>query len=296
MSSPPPDADAPPPLTPEQKHRILHSPAHRRIKAYAYTILFLGLIGGLANVTGLIVGAALAKAVVDADKWFIFHYVVAATLSLLWAVYTFIFERDVKMLGWPDQLQIDIGWMMFADGFSICFMLYIFRKMRTYGILDVFVTACSTGCLSKLSYVKISPLILSVFSLIFGAIQLILAIFLYKNPIINPPMDAHGMPVAQNPETGEPLPLDADGKPILPDWLKPPGSARQAKMAPDWQAGGGRGVAPPPQAPESSEESGSEDEKRPLRATKGDEGLPGGLMEMGKKGGRREKSRREGRR
>ncbi|GAA5828346.1 hypothetical protein JCM11251_006208 [Rhodosporidiobolus azoricus] len=237
MSSAPPNPNDPPPLTPEQKHRILHSPLHRKIKRYAYTVLALGLLGGLSNVIGLAAGAAMAKALLDADQWFIFHYCAAAFLSLLWAAYTVIFERDVKLLGWPDQLQIDMGWMMFAPTFSICFMLYIFRKMRTYGILDVFIEACSTGCSNKLAYVKISPLIFSLSTLLLASLQLILSLLLYKNPIINPPLDAHGMPVPQNPETGEQLPLGPDGKPVVPEWLRPPGPLIRG----DGDGEGGRG-------------------------------------------------------
>lgn len=56
---------------------------------------------------------------------------------------------------------------------------------------------------------------------VLGALQLLLGVTLYRNPIINPPLDQHGMPIPQDPETGLPMPLDAKGQPILPEWLLP---------------------------------------------------------------------------
>ncbi|GAA5969750.1 hypothetical protein JCM11641_008029 [Rhodosporidiobolus odoratus] len=249
----------PPPLTEEQKHRILTSPIHKRIKHQTYTVMALGLLGPIANLATLILGAVWARHILQTDRWFIFHYTVACTLSLMWAVYSYIFMRDIKYLGWPDQLQIDIGWMMFADGFNVCFLLYIFRKMRTYGVLDVFEVACSSGCTGKLNFVKISPIVLACTSFLFGCVQLVLTILLYKNPIINPPLDEHGMPVPQDPETGKPMPLGPDGKPIVPDWLKPPSSKTAKKSSQK------KGVVPDPMS--SGDEMSSDEEKRPLAAS-----------------------------
>jgi len=52
-------------------------------------------------------------------------------------------------------------------------------------------------------------------------IQICLLQLLYKNPIINPPLDEHGMPVPINPLNGNCMPLGKDGKPILPPELRP---------------------------------------------------------------------------
>lgn len=52
-------------------------------------------------------------------------------------------------------------------------------------------------------------------------IQICLLQLLYKNPIINPPLDKHGMPVPINPLNGVRMPLGKDGKPILPPELRP---------------------------------------------------------------------------
>lgn len=62
---------------------------------------------------------------------------------------------------------------------------------------------------------------LGITTLVLGSLQLLLALALYRNPIINPPLDTHGMPIPQDPETGRPMPLDAKGQPILPEWLLP---------------------------------------------------------------------------
>jgi hypothetical protein len=151
-------------LSREQRHRLLHSPIHRRIKHYAHTVLALGLVGGVVNVVGLVLAAVWAKRILQEDRWFIFHYVLSSTFSLLWAVYSFILARDVKRMAWPDELQIDIGWFcvrglllhfakkltfrrfscyQFADIFLASFLLYLYRKMRTYGVLSMFDVAWS---------------------------------------------------------------------------------------------------------------------------------------------------------
>ncbi|GAA5861423.1 hypothetical protein JCM8547_006124 [Rhodosporidiobolus lusitaniae] len=287
MSSSTPD-DNPLPLTKEQRHRILSSPIHRHIKHETYGMLALGLLGSLSNIVGLILAAVWAKHILQTDKWFIFHYVMASILSLLWGVYSFVLMRDI------DQLEIDVGWIMFSDLALVGFLLYIYRKMRTYGTLDMFTVACWTGCTTKLQFVKISPLVFACTSLGFGLIQLILSIKLYKNRIINPPLDAHGMPIPQDPETGEPLPLGPDGKPILPDWLKPVPSATQetSKTAKKTK----KGTGGPKYAAVGMD--GSDEEKTPLAAAGAPLGQSGEPMqELGRKKSTRSKwSEREGRR
>ncbi|GAA6058076.1 hypothetical protein JCM3770_002250 [Rhodotorula araucariae] len=242
-AAPPPDA--PPPLTKAQTKRILSSPIHHRIKHYAYGSTAVAAVGATANVMAIIVSAVWARNIVQNQKWFIFHYTVASTFSLLWLVFSAVFMHHIKCLGLPGQLQIDIGWLMFAVVFAAAFLFYIFRKMQQYGVLDTFVVACSAGCTSKLDFVKLSPLVLGLTTLALGAVQLFLTVALYRNPIINPPLDAHGMPIPQDPETGRPLPLDDTGKPILPEWLRPPagsdkgrsGAAKKGKKKDESSAG-----------------------------------------------------------
>ncbi|GAA5840945.1 hypothetical protein JCM9279_001268 [Rhodotorula babjevae] len=211
----------PPPLTKDQIARIRRAPIHRRIKHAVYGALALAVVGALANVTCLILGAVWARNIVAVEKWFIFHYVCAAVLSTMWLGYSLVFERHIKFMAFPDQLQIDMGWMMFAVVFSSAWHFYLFRKMQQYGVLDMFVVTCSSGCTTKLNFVKLSPLILGITTLVLGAVQLLLGLALYRNPIINPPLDSHGMPIPQDPETGRPMPLDAKGQPVLPEWLLP---------------------------------------------------------------------------
>ncbi|KPV76227.1 uncharacterized protein RHOBADRAFT_49451 [Rhodotorula graminis WP1] len=140
---------------------------------------------------------------------------------MMWLGYSVVFERHIKFMAFPDQLQIDLGWMMFAVTFASAWHFYLFRKMLQYGVLDMFIVTCSSGCTTKLNFVKLSPLVLGISTLVLGALQLVLGLALYRNPIINPPLDAHGMPIPQDPETGRPMPLDAKGQPVLPEWLLP---------------------------------------------------------------------------
>ncbi|GAA6034393.1 hypothetical protein JCM8097_002701 [Rhodosporidiobolus ruineniae] len=300
-ASGPPDF---PPLTPAQRRRILHSPIHRHIKHYTYGVLAIGVLVPAINLVGIILAAVWARAILKANRWLIFHVVASSTLQSLWAVYSGVFFRDVKFLAWPDQLQIDIGWMMFADGFSICFLSYIFYKMRTYGVLDIFDNACSSGCHTKLNFVKIAPLVSAILALSLGLVQLLLAILLYRNPIINPPLDAHGMPVPQDPETGAPLPLGPDGRPVVPAWMNSNSGANddadfdeQDRSVKSSLPSGGR---PPSYRPVGQDElsgsDGEEDEKKLLRAGLGDGGA-GVMGELGKKrSGSRRKSGRSRRR
>lgn len=128
-----------------------------------------------------------------------------------------------------------------ANAFGSFFQLYIYYKMQTYGLPDMFDLACSSGCGAKLKFVKLSPLVVSlhflaslfpklaelctsqlaISSLLLGLVQLFLCFRVYKSPLVQIPLDSHGMPMVQDPETGKPLPLGPDGKPILPAWLRP---------------------------------------------------------------------------
>ncbi|GAA5867188.1 hypothetical protein JCM3774_002363 [Rhodotorula dairenensis] len=158
----PHDEAPPPPLTAAQKARIKRSPAHVRLRRATYGALF------------------------------IFHYVVASIFNMLWLVYTAVLFWHVKYGGFPDQIKIDIGWVMMADAFGCCFLFYIYYKMRTYGIPDMFNLACASGCGAKLQFVKQSPLVLAITSILLGFAQLFLCIRVYKNPLVQIPLDAHG--------------------------------------------------------------------------------------------------------
>jgi hypothetical protein len=128
-------------------------------------------------------------------------------------------------------------------------------------------------------------------SLTFGCLQLFLSILLYRNPILNPPLDAEGNPVPQDPETGAPLPLDKNGKPIEPAWLRPqpPSSVSQPTLDVAQS-----GIPPPPPVYDgrSDEEDEFEEEKEKLL---GLEAVERGAVELGKKekkASRREKKER----
>jgi hypothetical protein len=124
-------------------------------------------------------------------------------------------------------------------------------------------------------------------SLTFGCLQLFLSILLYRNPILNPPLDAEGNPVPQDPETGAPLPLDKTGKPIEPAWLKPqpPSSVSQPSLNVAQSE-----IPPPPPVYDgrSDEEDEFEEEEKKLL---GLEAAERGAVELGKK--EKKVSRRE---
>ncbi|GAA5949962.1 hypothetical protein JCM21900_005539 [Sporobolomyces salmonicolor] len=215
MSSPQDHPGAPASLSEAQISRILKSPIHIHIKRLVYSILALGVIGTLSAFVVIALSCIWGKAILREERWLIFHYVVAGIFSALWLVYSYVYLRDVKFLAWPGQLQIDSGWIMVRVVLpSVAFFFYIYGKMRTYGTADLFDASCSTSCTSKRSFVKLSPLIVAVINLVYGLIQLVLMIVLYRNPIISLPLDQHGMPKPVDPFTGKLLPFGADGRPI----------------------------------------------------------------------------------
>lgn len=111
--------DPPPPLTAAQKARIKHSPVHVRLRHATYGSLAIGVLFPLVNVAALIFAAVWAKYILQQDRWcvacdlvfhtsegspgnarrFIFHYVLASFLSLLWMGYTVLLFYHVKYGG-----------------------------------------------------------------------------------------------------------------------------------------------------------------------------------------------------
>jgi hypothetical protein len=111
--------EPPPPLTAAQKARIKHSPVHVRLRHATYGSLAVGVLLPLTNVAALIFGAVWAKYILQQDRWcvacdlvssasgrspgharrFIFHYVLASFLSLLWMGYTVLLFWHVKYGG-----------------------------------------------------------------------------------------------------------------------------------------------------------------------------------------------------
>ncbi|CEQ41440.1 SPOSA6832_03165 [Sporobolomyces salmonicolor] len=138
MSGPQDHPGAPASLSQAQISRILKSPIHIHIKRLVYSILALGVVGTLSAFVVIALSCIWGKAILREERWFIFHYVVGGIFSALWLVYSYVYLRDVKFLAWPDQLQIDSGWIMLAACFSVAFFFYIYGKMRTYGTADLF--------------------------------------------------------------------------------------------------------------------------------------------------------------
>ncbi|GAA6058760.1 hypothetical protein JCM10212_001876 [Sporobolomyces blumeae] len=214
---------APPPaLTKAQRRLILAAPIHRQIRLCVYSTVALSTLECLVSLFCVVYSSIVAKPILQDEKWFIFHYTAAATFSLAGIAYVVVYFRDVKFFAWPDQLKIDAGWITFANGISGCFFFYIYYKMRTYGTIDALGEACVDSCNAKLAFVRISPLVVPSINIALGLVQIFLLVIVYRNPIVNPPLDEHGMPVPVNPLTGEVLPLDQNGKPILPPELRPP--------------------------------------------------------------------------
>jgi hypothetical protein len=75
-------------------------------------------------------------------------------------------------------------------------------------------------------------------NLLLLSIQIFFLVRLFRNPIINPPLDEHGMPKPINPLDGTVLPMGPDGQPILPPELRP---AKEAKTTTDKGKDDGKG-------------------------------------------------------
>ncbi|BGP30885.1 hypothetical protein JCM10296v2_002644 [Rhodotorula toruloides] len=230
-----------PHLSPAQIKRIRTSPAHRRLKHLVYSQLALAVTGATINLVCIVLGAVWASGVLKEEKWLIFHYTLAALLSVMWAGYSWMFLSDVRNCAMPLQLQVDIGWIMMAALFASSFLAYLFFKLSHYATLELFERACSEACEGKLGFVKVAPGVLSLLTpLLFALPQLLLLLLLlYRTPLVNPPLDSHGMPSPQDPETGAVLPVDARGRPVWPEWLRgamePPAKGSQRA-----EGGGGR--------------------------------------------------------
>lgn len=79
-----------------QKRRIHQSPAHRRLRHTVYSALSLAFVGAAIDSVCLILGAVWARGILQQHRWFIFHYVVAATFAALWLAYSAFFWLHVK--------------------------------------------------------------------------------------------------------------------------------------------------------------------------------------------------------
>ncbi|PRQ73040.1 hypothetical protein AAT19DRAFT_15793 [Rhodotorula toruloides] len=171
--------------------------------------------------------------------------------------------------------------------FASSFLAYLFFKLSHYATLEVFERACSEACEGKLRFVKVAPGLLSLLTpLLFALPQLLLLFLLYRTPLVNPPLDAHGMPLPQDPETGAVLPRDGEGRVRWPEWLRgavePPVKGKERKSA---EKGNGRD--------ENDGDSGSEsEEEKGLLGT--DKKPSAGPHELGKR--RSEMKRSAGRR
>ncbi|GEM06676.1 hypothetical protein Rt10032_c02g0693 [Rhodotorula toruloides] len=201
-----------PHLSPAQVQRIRRSPAHKHLKHLVYGQLGLAVTGATVNLVCVILGAVWARGVLKEEKWsaflslpsrfakscadsaasrLIFHYTVAALLSVMWAGYSFMFLSDVRKCDSPEdvhrmplQLQVDIGWIMMAALFACSFLTYIFLKLSRYATLELFEKACSEACEGKLRFVKVSPIVLTLLTLLFALPQLLLLLLTYRLPLM----------------------------------------------------------------------------------------------------------------
>ncbi|GAA5961072.1 hypothetical protein JCM3765_006527 [Sporobolomyces pararoseus] len=217
-TSPPPP---PPKLTKGQIDLIRASPIHRQIKHRVYSILGISALGFLITLLVVILGCIAAGDLLQDHRWLIFHYVLACLFAALWLVYAGIYYRDVKYAAWSDQLKIDGGWISFVVLFSSSFFFYLYYKLHTLATIDSFGDHCVFTCENDLQFVRLSPLFTGIGNILLLLIQILLLVLLFRNPIINPPLDSHGMPKPINPLTGEVMPLGKDGQPILPPELRP---------------------------------------------------------------------------
>ncbi|GAA5869227.1 hypothetical protein JCM16303_000399 [Sporobolomyces ruberrimus] len=209
-------------LSKAQIKLIRSSPIHRKIKRSVYSILAASLLGGLSTLVVVVLSCILAGNLVRRDqRWLIVHYTIASIFSALWPIYCGFYYSHVKFAAWSDQLKIDGASISFVVIFSSCFLFYLFYKLYSLATLESIGEDCIFDCESDLQFVRLSPLIVGITNLFLLAFQLYLLVLLFRNPIVNPPLDEHGMPKPINPLNGEVMPMGADGEPILPPELRP---------------------------------------------------------------------------
>ncbi|GAA6019388.1 hypothetical protein JCM11491_004810 [Sporobolomyces phaffii] len=230
-------------LSKAQLSLIRASPIHRRIRLAVYSILSLSIVGFLTSIVVVLLGCILAGHLLRQHRWLVVHYVFASLFATLWLAYTGVYYRDVKYGAWSDQLKIDSGWISFAVVFSSSFFFYLFYKLQTLATVESLGAHCIFACDTDLSFIRLSPLIVGIINLVLLAVQLYLLVLLFRNPIVNPPLDENGMPKAINPLDGTVLPIGPNGKPILPPELRPTsGGAGQvttdARRPPESEADG----------------------------------------------------------
>ncbi|GAA5831849.1 hypothetical protein JCM3766R1_000125 [Sporobolomyces carnicolor] len=239
-------------LTQAQKNLIRATPIHRQIKHCVYSVLAVSALGCLVTLAVTVSSCVAARSLIDDHRWLIFHYVMASLFACLWLAFAGIYYRDVKFGAWSDQLKLDGAWLSFVVTFSSSFLFYVFYKLRTLATLESLGEHCVFECESGLRFIRLSPLLVGIGNLVLLGVQIALLVVLYRNPIVNPPLDEHGMPKPINPLNGEVMPLGPDGQPILPRELRPPSvakadarnriadDARKAKAqerdAPEWES------------------------------------------------------------
>ncbi|GAA5938358.1 uncharacterized protein JCM15063_000713 [Sporobolomyces koalae] len=204
------DPDPVPELSKAQIALIRSSPSHQRLRRLVYTTIGLSGFGFIITVPVIVYVGVLAGPIVREHRWLIFHLVMAACFAALWVVYCMTYHRHLALGAWVDQLKIDAGWISFAVVFSSSFLFYLSYKLHS-----------GSNCVEDLRFVRLSPLVVGIMNLCLLGVQIYILVLLYRSPLVNTPLDEHGMPRPINPITGAVLPLGRDGKPILPPELRP---------------------------------------------------------------------------
>lgn len=125
-----PESDDDKPLTKAQEKKILHSPAHRRLKRRTYIAGWVGVVGMTLVLLSLATSAyfgSLLKSRIEggadgcawtphagyrvliAKRYLIILWGFVLFLVLFWGACSVWFMHDVRTLQSPDWLQIDIG-------------------------------------------------------------------------------------------------------------------------------------------------------------------------------------------
>ncbi|GAA5898579.1 uncharacterized protein JCM6883_003360 [Sporobolomyces salmoneus] len=224
-------------LTQAQKNLIRSTPIHREIKHRVYSILAISSLGFLITLLVVVLGCVAAGPLIESNRWLVFHYVLASLFAALWLAYSLIYYRDVKFGAWSDQLKIDGGWISFVVVFSSSFLFYLYYKLRTLATVESLGENCFSTCESDLRFIKLGPLLVGIGNLVLLCVQIALLVLLFRNPIVNPPLDEHGMPQPINPLDGTVMPLDSSGQPILPPELRPVPTAKVSKKKTSVQKG-----------------------------------------------------------
>lgn len=197
-----PESDDDKPLTKAQEKKILHSPAHRRLKRRTYIAGWVGVVGMTLVLLSLATSAYFGYRVLIAKRYLIILWGFVLFLVLFWGACSVWFMHDVRTLQSPDWLQIDIGRLAFSDGAAIGLLIAIHVKNAQGPDPGTFNLGCKSGCSFWYSSYMYSPLAVALINLLIGIIQIWVSILVYNDHIVQDPW----APAGESDEEAPPPP------------------------------------------------------------------------------------------